>query len=110
MQTPTFNQARNLRQKARAARLNPNCWYAVEYDRVLKPGQVIEVKFWNRLDLSRRTGAGQSGKDPANSGTRRQGSMEMNPAVPLFQQLIVRKWEDYCASARKDRVPSGVLP
>jgi phenylpropionate dioxygenase-like ring-hydroxylating dioxygenase large terminal subunit len=45
---PTFEQARNPRQKARAAGLHPDYWYAVEYDRVLRPGQVKEVSFWDR--------------------------------------------------------------
>jgi phenylpropionate dioxygenase-like ring-hydroxylating dioxygenase large terminal subunit len=47
-QPPAFNDARNARQKARAAGLHPDYWYAVEYDRAVKPGSVTEVKFWNR--------------------------------------------------------------
>ncbi len=43
---PTFEQATNRRQKARAAGLDPNYWYAVEYVSAMKPGQVQEVKFW----------------------------------------------------------------
>jgi phenylpropionate dioxygenase-like ring-hydroxylating dioxygenase large terminal subunit len=45
---PSFDQARNRRQKARAAGLNPDHWYAVEYDRALKPGNVLDVQFWRR--------------------------------------------------------------
>ena len=48
MRPPSFAEAKNLRQKARAAGMHPDYWYAVEYDRALKPGQVIEVRFWNR--------------------------------------------------------------
>ena len=44
---PGFAEARNRRQKARAAGLNPDHWYAVEYERAVKPGQVVEVRFWN---------------------------------------------------------------
>jgi phenylpropionate dioxygenase-like ring-hydroxylating dioxygenase large terminal subunit len=44
---PSFTEARNHRQKVRAAGMNPDYWYAVEYDRAIKPGQVIEVIFWN---------------------------------------------------------------
>ena len=43
---PTFAQARTLRQKARAAGLDPNFWYAAEISRRLPPGTVIEVQFW----------------------------------------------------------------
>jgi 4beta-methylsterol monooxygenase len=28
--------------------LHPDYWYAVEYDRVLRPGQVKDVSFWDR--------------------------------------------------------------
>ena len=45
---PSFDDARNLRQKVRAAGLDPNHWYAVEYDRAIRPGQVVATTFWNR--------------------------------------------------------------
>jgi nitrite reductase/ring-hydroxylating ferredoxin subunit len=45
---PSFDNADNLRQKARAAGLHPDYWYAVEYDAAIKPGEVKEVHFWNR--------------------------------------------------------------
>ncbi len=44
---PTFEEARNQRQKARSAGLHPDYWYAVEFDRALRRRQVIEVRFWN---------------------------------------------------------------
>lgn len=46
MNPPTFEEAKNKRQKVRAAGLDPNHWYAVEHERALARGQVIEVKFW----------------------------------------------------------------
>ena len=45
---PSFEDAQNRRQKARAAGLDPNHWYAVEHDTALKKGAVQEVKFWGR--------------------------------------------------------------
>lgn len=45
---PSFEEAKNLRQKARAAGLNPNYWYAVEQDKNVKPGKIVEVTFWKR--------------------------------------------------------------
>jgi phenylpropionate dioxygenase-like ring-hydroxylating dioxygenase large terminal subunit len=45
---PDFDAGRNRRQKARAAGLHPDYWYAVEYDRAVKPGQAVEVRFWDR--------------------------------------------------------------
>jgi phenylpropionate dioxygenase-like ring-hydroxylating dioxygenase large terminal subunit len=45
--SPSFAAARNLRQKARAAGMHPDYWYAVEYERKVPPGGVVEVKFWD---------------------------------------------------------------
>ncbi len=43
---PRFEQAGNLRQRTRAAGMNPDYWYAVEEVRQIKPGTVVEVVFW----------------------------------------------------------------
>jgi phenylpropionate dioxygenase-like ring-hydroxylating dioxygenase large terminal subunit len=43
---PSFAEARNPREKARAAGLHPDYWYAVDYDKRVPAGRVIEVKFW----------------------------------------------------------------
>jgi phenylpropionate dioxygenase-like ring-hydroxylating dioxygenase large terminal subunit len=45
---PPFSSAGNLRQKARAAGLHPDHWYAVDYDTQMTPGRVVEVRFWGR--------------------------------------------------------------
>ena len=44
---PSFEQARTRHQKARSAGLSPDYWYAVEYDRALRPGESVETRFWN---------------------------------------------------------------
>ena len=44
---PSFNEAKNTRQKARAAGMDPDRWYAVEYDDAVKKGEVKEITFWN---------------------------------------------------------------
>jgi phenylpropionate dioxygenase-like ring-hydroxylating dioxygenase large terminal subunit len=46
MSPPSFEDAKNKRQKVRAAGLDPNHWYAVEHGRAVKKNQVIEVTFW----------------------------------------------------------------
>lgn len=56
---PSFLEAKNRRQKVRSAGMNPDYWYAVEYDHAIKPGQVVEVKFWNTSIALYR---GQDGK------------------------------------------------
>jgi hypothetical protein len=43
---PTFTEAKNRLQKVRSAGMNPNYWYAVEYDRAIKKGQLKEITFW----------------------------------------------------------------
>ncbi len=43
---PTFDEARGRREKARAAGLHPDYWYAVEHERAVRPGAVVEVTFW----------------------------------------------------------------
>ncbi|MEZ4427137.1 MAG: Rieske 2Fe-2S domain-containing protein [Nannocystaceae bacterium] len=45
---PAFHEARNKRQKARAAGLDPDYWYPVERIDAVAPGQVVEVIFWRR--------------------------------------------------------------
>ncbi len=44
---PTFGEAKNRRQKARSAGLDPNYWYPVEYADALAPGSVREIRFWD---------------------------------------------------------------
>ncbi len=43
---PGFEEADNLRQRARASGMNPDYWYAVKEVRQVKPGTVVEVVFW----------------------------------------------------------------
>jgi 4beta-methylsterol monooxygenase len=45
---PDFAAAQNPRQQARAAGLHPDYWYAVEFDRAVRRGQVVEVCFWKQ--------------------------------------------------------------
>ena len=45
---PSFEEATNLRQRARVAGLDPNYWYAALLSSELAPGQVKEVVFWHR--------------------------------------------------------------
>lgn len=45
---PSFHEAKNRRQKVRAAGMNPNYWYPVEYVDRVAPGQVVEVRFWGK--------------------------------------------------------------
>ncbi|PRQ07870.1 Rieske 2Fe-2S domain-containing protein [Enhygromyxa salina] len=48
LRIPSFTEAKNRRQKVRAAGMNPNFWYPVEYVGAVKPGEIIEVTFWGK--------------------------------------------------------------
>ena len=56
---PDFAAASSLRQKARAAGMDPDYWYAVEEVRNIKPGSVVEVVFWKRSIALFRTAEGE---------------------------------------------------
>lgn len=56
---PLFADARTQRQKTRSAGLHPDYWYAIEFERALKPGQVMEARFWNASIALFRGGDGQ---------------------------------------------------
>jgi phenylpropionate dioxygenase-like ring-hydroxylating dioxygenase large terminal subunit len=43
---PSFENARTKREKARAAGMDPNYWYAVEFDSAIPKGHVQRVTFW----------------------------------------------------------------
>ena len=45
---PAFEEAKNRRQKVRAAGMHPDYWYPAEWDHELGKGQVVEVKFWGK--------------------------------------------------------------
>lgn len=60
-QPPTFEESKNKRQRARAAGLHPDYWYAVEYDEALKPGETKEVTFWGQSIALFRTEKGELG-------------------------------------------------
>ncbi len=56
---PSFEEAGNLRQKVRAAGMDPNYWYAVEQEYRIKKEEVIEVTFWNKSIALYRTANGE---------------------------------------------------
>lgn len=57
--TPTFEEAKNRRQKARAAGMNPNYWYPAEYAKNVGKGDLVEVKFWGKSFVLFRGDDGQ---------------------------------------------------
>lgn len=58
---PSFEEAKNLRQRARVAGMDPNYWYAVAMVSEVKPGEVKEVQFWKRSFALFRGQDGQLG-------------------------------------------------
>lgn len=47
-QPPNYEAAKTRHQRARAAGMDPNYWYPVEYDAEIAPGDVREIVFWGR--------------------------------------------------------------
>ncbi|RMG98472.1 MAG: aromatic ring-hydroxylating dioxygenase subunit alpha [Deltaproteobacteria bacterium] len=45
---PSFDEAKNRRQRARAAGMDPNYWYAVGRSADLRKGQVMATRFWGQ--------------------------------------------------------------
>ncbi|MEV4432717.1 aromatic ring-hydroxylating dioxygenase subunit alpha [Streptomyces sp. NPDC049555] len=45
---PAFAEARGKRAKVRAAGMDPDYWYPVEYDAALKPGRTLATRFWGQ--------------------------------------------------------------
>lgn len=45
---PSFDQARNRRQRTRACGLDPDYWYVVAASDALQPGDIKEIVFWRR--------------------------------------------------------------
>ena len=48
IEIPSFVDAKNRRQKVRAAGMHPDHWYPVEYASSVNVGDVIEVVFWGK--------------------------------------------------------------
>ncbi|NVB42814.1 Rieske 2Fe-2S domain-containing protein [Pseudenhygromyxa sp. WMMC2535] len=48
IQIPSFTEAKNRRQKVRAAGMNPNYWYPVGYVGDVGVGEVTQVVFWGK--------------------------------------------------------------
>jgi len=47
MAPPTFELAKNHRQRVRAAGLDPDYWYPVEWDHRVRRGKAVDVTFWH---------------------------------------------------------------
>lgn len=45
---PTFDEAKNRRQRVRASGMDPNYWYAVEQDKNVAVGELKKVVFWKQ--------------------------------------------------------------
>jgi len=104
---PTFETARNLRQKARAAGLHPNYWYAITQDRAVKKGQVIETKFWNEPIAVFR---GEDGKLAAieNRCAHRQMKLSLGEVQDCRLVCAYHGWSYDCQGA-VDAIPHDLF-
>jgi phenylpropionate dioxygenase-like ring-hydroxylating dioxygenase large terminal subunit len=79
---PAFGQALNPRQRVRAAGLDPDHWYAVEYERALPPGASLPTRFWGTpITLWRDAGGGLHAVDDRRATRDRFGAVRPSAGV-----------------------------
>ena len=92
---PSFLEAKNRRQKVRAAGLHPDYWYPVEKSENLKPGKVIETKFWGRSIAVYRDHGGKI-QAVENRCTHRQLKLSMGEVKGCNLVCMYHGWEFGC--------------
>jgi phenylpropionate dioxygenase-like ring-hydroxylating dioxygenase large terminal subunit len=100
---PGFEEANTTRQRARAAGLDPDYWYAVELDNRLRPGQVVEVVFWQQAIALFR---GEDGEVRAltNRCAHRQLKLSLGQVNGCKLQCVYHGWM-YDCDGRLTQVP-----
>jgi hypothetical protein len=104
---PSFDQAKNKRQKARAAGLDPNYWYAVEQSHALAKGKAVEVKFWGTSVAVYRDDRGVVHAVEDRCAHRQ---LKLSAGVVMGDRLVCRYhgWE-YDGDGRLARVPHDLF-
>jgi phenylpropionate dioxygenase-like ring-hydroxylating dioxygenase large terminal subunit len=100
---PSFEEAQNRRQKARAAGMNPDYWYAVEWDKNIKRGEVKEVVFWKQSIALFR---GQDGKLSAIENRCAHRQLKLTEGHVIGCQLVCpyHGWQ-YDANGKCAHIP-----
>ena len=103
MTIPNFDNAKNRRQKVRAAGMDPNYWYAVAQDSQVKRNQVMEVKFWGSSVALYR---GESGKLHAIEDRCAHRQIPLHIGVVKGERLVCdyHGWE-YDADGKLSKIP-----
>ena len=104
---PRFEAARTLRQKARAAGLNPNYWYAVEQVHAVKKGRVIETMFWNETIALFRTEDGELAAI-ANRCAHRQMKLSLGEVKDCRLVCAYHGWSYNCRG-EVDAIPHDLF-
>lgn len=104
---PGFDAARNLRQKVRAAGLDPNYWYAVELENNVKPGQVREIVFWKR-SIALFRGADGAFRAIANRCAHRQLKLSLGHVDGCHLVCAYHGWT-YDAEGRVVAIPHDLF-
>ena len=102
---PGFDEAGTLRQRARAAGMDPNYWYAVEEVRRIKPGTVVEVVFWKQSIALFRGGDGAF-QAVENRCAHRQLKLSIGDVKGCRLVCAYHGWE-YGGEGRLPGVPYG---
>jgi phenylpropionate dioxygenase-like ring-hydroxylating dioxygenase large terminal subunit len=100
---PSFANARNTRQRARTAGLDPDYWYAVELAARLPRGKVLEVRFWKRSIALFRGADGQV-RALENRCLHRQLPLSLGAVEGCALQCAYHGWK-YDGDGRVTEVP-----
>jgi phenylpropionate dioxygenase-like ring-hydroxylating dioxygenase large terminal subunit len=110
---PAFAQALNPRQRVRAAGLDPDHWYPVEYERALPPGASLPTAFWGTpIALWRDAGGGLHAVDDRRATRDRFGAVLPSADVEGYpvRARYGFVWMFPGDPARADRVPLPAVP
>jgi hypothetical protein len=102
MKPPSFRDARNQRQKVRAAGLHPDYWYPIEHDRNIRRGQVREVCFQGQSIAIYRDMDGQL-HALENRCAHRQLKLSLGVVEGCYLTCIYHGWS-YSGDGKVERI------
>jgi len=103
----SFAEARTRKAKVRTAGLDPNYWYAVEYDRAIAPGRVVEVRFWGE-SIALYRGADGALRALENRCAHRQLKLSLGDVTGCALTCAYHGWS-YAEDGRLAAIPHDLF-
>lgn len=104
---PRFEEARTRGEKVRAAGLDPNYWYPVEYEAAVPRGRVVEVVFWKR-SIALYRGADGALHALENRCAHRQLKLSLGEVTGCELTCAYHGWS-YAGDGRLARIPHDLF-